>query len=357
MDSKIYLVALHFIWISQKKLSTIFESNKNYKEFYENLAYKTLRNYFKDDEIDRILSKKEKINLSQIEKKLQDRGVDIIEINDEKYPKLLKEISNPPYLLYVRWKIDNSPKIAVIWSRKMTSYWEKAIEKIIPWILKYFTIVSWWAMWCDSKAHIETINSNWKTISVIWTWIDVDYPVWNMKMYDEIVKKDWAVISIFPLLEPWNAYNFPIRNEIISWLSSGVLVIEAQEKSGTLITVNLALEQGKDIFAVPGDIFKANSLWCNNLIKNGNAKMTISENDIFEEYNISIKNESVKHIKLDFWNEIEKIIYETLLLESFSVDDLMIKLDLKLSEISVNLSMLEIRWIIQKNIDWKYGIN
>ncbi len=351
MNTNIYLVALHYLWITQKKLSLIFEVNKNYKDFYENLSYKTLKSYFKDDEISNIISRKEKIDLWQIKKRLQDRGVDIIEISDEKYPKLLKEIANPPYLLYIRWKINNSPKIAVIWSRKMTSYWEKAIEKIVPSISSYFTIVSWWAMWCDSAAHIETMKNNSKTIAVIWTWIDVDYPIGNMKMYDEIVKRDWAVISIFPLWEPWNAYNFPIRNEIISWLSSWVLVIEAQEKSGTLITVNLALEQGKDIFAIPGEINKTNSIWCNNLIKNGNAKMVTCSEDILEEYNISIKiKENTK--KISFENQLENMIYDTLLLESFTIDELVKKMWFWLTEISITLSMMEIRWVLRK---WEWG--
>lgn len=356
MNSKIYLAALHFTWISGRKLVSIFENNENYKDFYENLSFKTLKSFFKDDEIEKILERKNKLEISKLEKKLNEKNVEIITFKDENYPKLLKEIANPPYLLYVRWKIDNSPKIAVIWSRKMTSYWENVIERIVPGISKYFTIVSWWAMWCDSKAHIETLKNNSKTIAVIWTWIDIDYPVYNKKLYDEIIEKWWWIISIFPIWEPGNIYNFPIRNEIISWLSKWVLVIEAQEKSGTLITVNLALEQGKDIFAIPGDINKANSIWCNNLIKNWNAKMVAIVDDILEEYNISLKTSEKTQNKQEFANDTEKSIYEVLLLESFTVDDLMQKLWLKLSEISVNLSMLEIRGIIKKWINWKYEI-
>lgn len=348
----LYLVALHSLWISQKKLSQIFENNENYKDFFEKISFSSLKSFLSEKEIEKVLERKLQIDLGKIDKILTEKNVKIITINSEFYPKILKEIATPPYFLYVRWKIDNSPKIAVIWSRKMTSYGENAIERIVPWLSKYFTIVSWWAMWCDSEAHYQTLKNDWKTLAIIWTWIDIDYPSFNKKLYDEIINKWWWVVSIFPLWEPWNVYNFPIRNEIISWLSSWVLVVEAQEKSWTLITVNLALEQGKDIFAIPWDINKANSLWCNNLIKNGNAKMVTCTQDILEEYNINTLNITEKQEKITFTNELESMIYETLLLESFWIDDLIKKLDLWLSELSVTLSMLEIRWVVKK---WEWG--
>lgn len=353
----IYLVFLHSIWISQRKLSLIFANYTNYKDFFESINFSTLKKYFPDVEIENIIERKSKLDLGKIEKIIIEKRVEIVTINDSNYPSLLKEISNPPYFFYLRWKIDNSPKIAVIWSRNMTSYWEKSIENIISWIIKYFVIVSWWAVWCDSYAHKIAMKNNWTTISVIWTWIDIDYPIFNKKMYDEIIENDWWIISIFPLWEQWKKYNFPIRNEIISWLSNWVLVIEAREKSWTLITVNLALEQGKDIFAIPGDIFKSNSIWANNLIKNWNAKMVIEAEDILEEYNINISKKDETQKKVKFENALESLIYETLFQESYNIDDLMIKLNLWLTEISVTLSMLEIRGIIKKTVQWNYEIN
>ena len=135
-----------------------------------------------------------------------------------------------------------------------------------------FTIVSWWAAGCDTYAHKYALESGWKTISIIWTWIDQDYPVWNKKLYTEIVEKWWAVISQFPVWEVWNPYNFPIRNELVAALWIGLFVVEAWEKSGTIITANIALDMGKDIFALPWDIFGNNSAGCNKLIQSGAAK-------------------------------------------------------------------------------------
>lgn len=356
MSELIYLAYLHSLWISQRKLLQIFETKENYKEFYEKLNHNSLKPYYSEKEISNILSKKDIINLDKINKILNDKSVKIITINDHWYPDLLKQISNPPYLLYVRWKIDNSPKIVIIWSRNMTSYGKKIIEKLIPWLSKYFVIVSWWASWCDSEAHIQTLLNGWKTIVVIWTWIDLDYPGTNTKLFNDIVEKNWGIISIFPIWEIANPYNFPIRNEIVSAISSWIVVIESGEKSGTLITANLALEQWKDVFAVPWDLYKSNSIWCNNLIKNGNAKMVTNTEDILEEYNIkTIFNETIiKNIVL--WNNVEKVIYNILLLESLDTDDLVRKSSLTLNEISTNLSMLEINWIIKKSINWKYEI-
>ncbi len=350
-----YLAFLHYLGINQKKFFTIFDKNRDYKCFFENISFTSLKDFFKEKDIEKILDNYKKIKIDKIEEKLKKRDVKIITFYNEDYPKVLKEISNPPYFLYVRWTIDNSPKLAIIWSRGMTSYWEKAIKKLVPDLSRYFTIVSWWAFWCDSEAHSETLNNNWNTISVIWTWIDIDYPKENKKIFDKIANS-WAVISIFPVWEIWNPYNFPIRNEIISWISSGVVVIEAKEKSWTHITALLALEQWKDLFAVPWDIFKWNSIWCNNLIRDWNAKIVSESLDILEEYNITLNNRNNKKSELNFSNDDEKVIFNTLLLESFSIDELVEKLEINLLQISISLSMLEIKGLIKKNISWKYEI-
>ncbi len=358
MNNTIYLLALHQIWISQQKLNILFKDNENYKEVFENIDESFLeeinvqKRYVKS-----ILSKKQKINFVLIENKLKERKVRIVTINDNEYPKLLKQISNPPYLLYVRWKLDNSLKISVVWARAITSYWKKVIENIVPWLSKYFTIVSWWAYWCDTESHKQALNSWNKTIAVIWTWIDQDYPTGNKTMYDKIVETWWAVISIFSIWEPWNPYNFPIRNEVVAWLSVWTLVIEAKEKSGSLITAGLTLDLGRDLFAVPWDIFRANSKWCNEIIKKWEAKPVLSSSDVLEEYNIwtGKKQEENKNIK--FADKIEEEIYNLLLLESLNSDEIANKLDLNISGLAMKLSFMEITGIVKKGLGGKYEVN
>ncbi|MDD5213292.1 MAG: DNA-processing protein DprA [Candidatus Gracilibacteria bacterium] len=354
MEDLIYLLGLHYLGFTHKKLHHIFEKSENYKEIFTKVSASNLsKDGFNSEQIEFILERKKKLNLDLLSKKLDDRYVKIITIKDKDYPEILKNSSNPPYLFYLRGKIDNSPKIAVVGSRKITSYGEKVISMIIPDLSKYFTIISGGAAGCDTCAHEETMKADGITISVIGTGIDLDYPVGNKKIYDKIVETGGAVISIFPLGEIGNAYNFPIRNEIVSALSVGVIVIEAREKSGSLITAKLALEQGKDLFAIPGDINKANSGGCNNLIKNSEAKLVTKSEDILEEYNILLSGNK-EIIEKKFEQELDKIIYDLLLLEGLSIDEICEKLSYDISTMSFRTSMMELEGFIKKGSDGKF---
>ncbi len=354
----LYLALLHSIWITQKKLHFIFWEKQNYKDFFDKINYNLLlKKGFLEKQISLILENKKNIKIENIQKKIDDRNVKIVTIFDENYPELLKNIPNSPFLFYLRWKIDNSPKIAVVWSRKISDYWENVIKKIIPNLSDYFTIVSGGAAWCDTLWHVECLKTWNKTLSIIWTWIDIDYPVKNKKLYDEIIEKWWWVLSIFPVWEVWKSYNFPVRNEIVAWLSNWVLVIEAWKRSWTLITANLALDLWKDLFVVPWDIFKFNSIWCNNLIKNWCAKLITESKDILEEYNILDVNDLLKNnTKKTFNDEIEKEIYNKLLVEDLTINELSTKLWLDIQVILFKIGFMEINNYIKKSNWWKYMI-
>ncbi len=360
-----FLVGLHYIGFTHKKLYDVFYKKQNYKEVYQNLNSGVLKKFwFNDKQLEITLKKYSKLNLDFLILKLEKRKARIVTIFDEEYPENLKNISHPPFLFYIRWKLDNSPKIAIVWARKISSYWNKVIEELIPDLSKYFIVVSGWAAGCDTKAHIETLSNKWKTIAVIWTWIDQDYPVWNEKLFWEIAEF-WATISSFPIWEVGNPYNFPIRNEIVAWLSEGILIIEAREKSGSLITAKLWLDLWKDLFAVPGDIFKWSSVWTNNLIKKGEAKLVLKSSDILEEYNILNKDNNSKkntlkeiplNYKIKFADNLEKKIYNILILESLTIDELTKKVNENISTVGFKLSILEISWLISNISWWKYEI-
>ena len=356
MEERIYLAYLHALGISQVKFFDLFKQNQNYKQVFENLDTETLLWLgYTQSYITRVLNKKNKLDISYINKIFKERDVEIILHNDSNFPESLRQIPNMPYFLYVRWKLDNSAKFWVVWARKLTSYGVNVISKIIPDLSKYFQIVSGWALWADSIAHKSCIDSKWITIAVLGTGIDIDYPVANRKLYDKIVMLWWAVISIFPIWEQGSKYSFPIRNEIVAGLWVGTLIIEAQEKSGTLITANLALDMGRDLYAIPWGIFNANSQWCNNLIKTSQAKLVTSSSDILNEYNIST---NIAHEKTQrkFADKVEKSIYDSLILEPLSVDEICMKNQMDLSFVITKLSMMEIQWYIKKNIAWKYEV-
>jgi len=355
MNQKKYLVYLHSIWFSQRKLGYIFCAKKNYKEVYEGISELYLKTYgFTIKQTESILKKHSQISTKYLDNKISDLSVSLVTIHDPEYPDNLKQIANPPFLLYVRWKVGASPMFAVVGSRKISAYGKKNIWKIVSDISSDFTIVSGWAYGCDSEAHNTCLASKGNTCAVIGTGIDITYPQSNMRMYNDIVKWWWAIVSIFPIGEPGNGYNFPIRNEVISWMSIGLLVVEAAEKSGTLITARLALEQWRDVFAIPWEVGKLNSVWCNALLKNGEAKMVTCSEDIREEYSFL---QQQKHFQRDAsLTGMHKNIYDLLSIEADFWESIAWKLEKPFLEILPDFSLLEMKGILKKNIEGKYEL-
>lgn len=188
------------------------------------------------------------------QKYMKENNIEIITINDKEYPELLKQIYDPPKRLYVKGNknILNNNSIAIIGAREATEYGKNAAKYFAYNLAKEgINIVSGLAKGIDSYAHIGAICSNEKTIAVVGTGLDIVYPKENKYLEEKIIKTSGAIISEYPLGTPPQKRNFPERNRIISGLSKGVIVVEAKEKSGTLITVDFALEQGRDVYVVP----------------------------------------------------------------------------------------------------------
>lgn len=355
MDEKIYLVWLHSIWFTHKKLNYIFKSKQNYKYMFENINYDFLKKiWFRDEQVEKILENYKKINLEFLNKKLKEREVKLVICTEKDYPDSLNYIANKPYFIYIRWDLKDKNYFWLVWSRMISSYSKKVISRFVPDLGKYFSVVSGWAMWCDSEAHKVSLQNSIKTVAIIWTGIDIDYPKTNEKLYNEIIEAWWAILSIFPIWEKANAYNFPIRNEIIAWISAWVLVVEAKAKSGSLITAKLALDYGKELFAIPWDIYKSMSEWCNNLIKSWEAKLVAKSKDILEEFNLNI-NTSLKS-EIVFEDDLEKSIYDLLVLEAMNSDLISEKLKIDINTVSSKLSFMEIDKKIRKTLDWTYEI-
>jgi len=351
-----YIAYLHSIWITQKKLKEIFKENTYYKIFFENLNVNTLIKYdINEKKAIEIINNKNNFDINFIDKKIKDLDINILTIFDLDYPELLKEVINLPFVIYTRWKLNkNDVYFSVVWSRKISNYAKKAWENIIKDLLEHFIIVSGGAWWCDTLAHEICLKNNKKTVVVFGTWIDVVYPVWNGKMYEEVVQKWWCLLSIFPIWTPWSNFTFPMRNEIVAWMSKWCLVLQAWEKSGTLITANLVLENSRDLFTIPSHIYDEDFYWNNYLIKSSQAKLITDSKDILEEYNFKIIKYK-KEINLD--NESQKIIFEILKYNlSLSIDEIMEKTWLSYSEVSLNISMLELKMIVKKDLFGRYGI-
>ena len=213
--------------------------------------------------------------------------IEEISIESKEYPEQLREIYDAPWKLYVlgNKEILKQSGIAIVGSRNATEYGKKvALQFSKDLSRKGINIISCLALGIDTCAHFGTLNSDsvGKTIAVLGGGLDEMYPKQNIELAKQIIKKGGCIISEYPLGAKPEKLHFPQRNRIISGLSKGVLIVEASEKSGSLITADFALEQGRDVFAVPGNISSSTSVGSNNLIKQG-AKLVTSYEDILIE--------------------------------------------------------------------------
>lgn len=274
--------------------------------------------------------------------------------NSEYFPKNLLEISACPFVLFVKGNLEiiKEKQLAVIGSRRPTYYGKQIVEKILPEICSSgLVITSGMAMGVDSLAHRQALDNEKPTVAVLGSGLgeNVLRKAFNYRLGQEIIFKNGLLISEYPPSFQANKFTFPARNRIISGLSLGVLVIEAAEKSGTLITANYALEQNREIMAIPGNIFSQQSLGTNKLIKQG-AELVTSANDVFKVLDWKISNNqksNQENGKIEFQDEIEKVIYSKLSFDPQSLDQLVLKTKLDISSISVKLSIMEIRGLVK----------
>lgn len=228
-----------------------------------------------------------KLNINQIKYNLYKQNINYVTIVDNGYPNKLENIFMPPLVLFYQGnlKFSNQLSLAVIGSRKCTEYGKKVVKMIVKdLVANNFVIISGLAYGIDTFSHKECIENNGKTISVLGSGLSNIYPNSNLEL-SQIIAKNHLLISEYPPHVKASKTHFPFRNRIVSGLSNGVLVIEAKEKSGTLITCDYALDQGKDILVIPNDIFEKNGVGCNNLIKQG-AKLVTNIKDVLENFNL-----------------------------------------------------------------------
>ena len=236
------------------------------------------------DEIlaENIICKENRENVKREIDFMQKENIKILTIEDKAYPQILKTIYDYPVSIYIKGneKILNMPAIGIVGCRESTSYGKKVAQYFAYHLSKRnISIISGLAKGIDSQSHIGAIKAKGITIGVIGNGLDIVYPKENQYLYDKIIEENGAIISEYPIGTKPEKMNFPARNRIISGMSKGILVIEAKKKSGTLITVDFALEQGRNVYVVPGNIDEMNSVGTNDLIKQG-AQIVTSYRDI-----------------------------------------------------------------------------
>jgi DNA processing protein len=361
MDNHLALAILHIGGFTHNDLKKLFENSQNYSELLQDfwLEQKTITPWMTSNRREKILEKLSKVETSQIKQVLQDKNIEIVTIESGKYPEKLRTIKQSPYLLYVRGNLREERKmLGVVGSRRSTSYGKKILDKIIPELVHAGCgIVSGGAHGIDAVSHEITLASSGYTISVFGSGIDLYYPVENTRLFDGIIISWWALVSIFPIGTGPEPYNFPIRNEIVAALSDGIIIPEAAAKSGTLITAQLALDHGRDVFAIPGDVFRETSMGTNTLIARGEAKCIMSATDILEEYFPNITTTTISMFaEKNFADENQKNIYNILIEWYNTPDSIWQNSDYSIEDIMMTLTLLEIDGHIKLWAGGKYEV-
>jgi DNA processing protein len=276
-NERIYYIAFNclidFTYQQYKLLLKSFSSLT--KAFFSNYS-DLIKSGLNLKTVSSFIKKRKDFDIERVLNQIKREEIKVCIFSDYDYPKLLKNIYNPPPLFYYKGNlnIDWDYSLSVVGSRKMTSYGEKVITKFIPILIQNnIAIISGLAIGIDSMAHKISLDNNGKTIAILGSGLNYYniYPACNRDLVDKIIKNNGLVISEFPLNTPAFPYNFPQRNRIIAGLSKATLIIEANQKSGSLITAKYALEEGREVLSIPADIFNEVYNGNNELIKEGAA--------------------------------------------------------------------------------------
>ena len=357
---------IYWLWlalkenISERTRIALLDKFINAKEIYNAKNFSDIHNL--SEKAENALLDKSLDIAREVKAKIEEMGGYILTIEDSEYPPLLKNIYDPPYVLYMYgehldWR--SLLTITVVGTRIPTIYGEKVTEHLARELaMSGAMIVSGMARGIDSIAGITAMKCGGKTVAVLGSGLDVVYPPENKDLYDRI-SKNGVIITEYPPGTKPKRENFPRRNRIMAGLSYGILVTQAPEKSGALITASHAIENGRDLYAVPADIFDSESIGSNRLIRQG-AKAVMCAEDIISDYpylNIvplsEIKTEEkrrdkLKELDISALNELQIRIVTVLNNKSMHIDEIAREIGIANFEINSELVMLEIQGIVNK---------
>ena len=305
---------------------------------------------------------RDKVNIEKTVEEVERRGIKVITFDDERYPQMLREIYNPPMVLYYKgdlFSCNLERTVAFVGSRRASSAGKDSIRKIIGDFRNTdICIVSGLAEGIDAASHRSAIENNLKTIGIIASGFDFRYPSSNKDLYEKLEHGCGAVVTeYYPTYEP-KKFRFPQRNRIVTGLSYGTVVGEAALKSGALISANLTLEQGRELMCIPGSINNKNTEGIYKLLKNG-ATMVTSGEDILNALNWQIiKNNSSpqkdKNSTVLEQNHVYKIISDIIGIEPLCFDEIQAKTNIETEELLKTLTMMEIEGLIEQTDGDRY---
>jgi DNA processing protein len=299
--------------------------------------------------VDALVTLRPRVSVDAEMEKLERQKVNALICDDPNYPSRLREIYDYPPVLYVRGSLpaEDEPCLAIVGTRRPTVYGRQVTEEIAADLAgSGIMIISGLARGIDSVAHRAALDAGGKTVAVFGSGLDIVYPGENAKLAQAIIEHG-ALVSEYPLGVKPKAENFPLRNRIMSGLSLGVLVVEAGERSGALITAQQAVEQNREVFAIPGSILSPASQGTNRLIQEG-AKLVRNYTDILQELNLTIVVQQAEIKQFSPANEAESAILKQLSSEPNHIDEICRRSGLTMPEVSSTLAMLELRGIARQ---------
>ena len=314
--------------------------------------------------LEKFLSLRDKINPDKAFEEVEKRGINVLSFDDTRYPKMLKEIHNPPMVLYYKgdlFSCNLERTVAFVGSRRASSNGKDSVKKIINDFRKTdICIVSGLAEGIDAASHRAALDNNLKTIGVIASGFDYKYPSVNKDLYEKLELGCGAIVTeYYPTFEPIK-FRFPQRNRIVTGLSYGTVVGEAALKSGALISANLTLEQGRELMCIPGSINNKNTEGVYKLLKNG-ATMVTSGEDVLNALNWEVKSNSQSPIETEYrgrGNIMLPLEYSSLLdiieVEPKGFDELQNATGMNTEELLKTLTMMELEGLIEQTEGDRY---
>ena len=289
------------------------------------------------------------VSLDQVWERIQSVGAQVLTWDDEAYPRLLKEIDQPPPVLYIRGSLipEDDWSVAIVGTRRVTAYGRQVAEEVATTLAHNgVTVISGLARGVDSIAHQSAISAGGRTLAVLGNGVDVIYPPENRNLAAQIMEHG-ALVSDYPLGTQPDGINFPPRNRIISGLSKAVIIVEAGSTSGALITATFAAEQGRDVFAVPGNINAPQSQGTNRLIRDG-AQPLLDPQDVLEALNLTMITEHRAARVVLPTDPIEARLYQMLSQQPRHVDEIRSEANMPIETVSATLAMMELKGMVRQ---------
>lgn len=294
--------------------------------------------------LETLIARRARIDLDREMERIERAGVILATLEDENYPPLLKHVADAPPVLYIRGELRpvDELALAVVGTRRATVYGKQACERLVQEVAgRGVTIVSGLARGIDAVAHRTALAAGGRTVAVVASGVDVVYPPDHAALARDIALNG-AIISEYAFGTPPEAGNFPARNRIISGMTRATLVVEAGDSSGALITANFALEQGRDVLAVPGSILAASSVGTNRLIQQG-AKLIQDAQDILDELDVVTVGQQLAFRSIAPDDPVERSLLDVLSGEPLHIDEIVRQINLPVSAVSSALALLELK--------------